>query len=106
MLTHITGCTSDGRGNVYFVNMFGSGAPFTPPPASNFLIGNVVQYNAETGKASMLANGLMLPNMDTIGPDGNLYVSVGSICPTAGFLCNGATGGVVKITLPHGENEQ
>jgi hypothetical protein len=105
LLSHITGCTSDGRGNVYFVNMFGSGAPFTPPPASNFFIGNVVQYNAETGKASMLANGLMLPNMDTIGPDGNLYVSVGSICPTAGFLCNGAAGGVVKIILPHGENE-
>ncbi len=105
LLTHITGCTSDGNGNVYFVNMFGSGAPFTPPPASNFFIGNVVQYNTDTGKASMLVNGLMLPNMDTIGPDGNLYVTVGSICPTAGFICNGATGGVVKITLPHGEND-
>jgi hypothetical protein len=102
LLSHVTGCTSDGRGNVYFVNMFGSGPVFTPPPASNFFIGNVVKYNTETGQFSMLVDGLMLPNQDTIGPDGNLYVTVRSICPTFPG-CQGATGGVIKINLPHGE---
>ena len=102
LLSHVTGCTSDGRGNVYFVNMFGSGPVFTPPPASKFFIGNVVKYNTETGQFSMLVDGLMLPNQDTIGPDGNLYVSVRSICPTFPG-CQGATGGVIKIDLPHGE---
>ena len=102
LLSHVTGCTSDGRGNVYFVNMFGSGPVFSPPPASKFFIGNVVKYNTETGQFSMLVDGLMLPNQDTIGPDGNLYVSVRSICPTFPG-CQGATGGVIKINLPHGE---
>lgn len=108
LLSHVTGCTSDGRGNVYFVNMFGSGAPFTPPPASNFFIGNVVQYNIETGKASVLAGHLNFPNMDVVGPDGNLYVSTGAICgsrPVAGPPCFGATGSVVRIALPQGEND-
>jgi hypothetical protein len=104
LLSHVTGCTSDGRGNVYFVNMFGSGPVFTPPPASNFFIGNVVKYNTRTRQFSMLVDGLMLPNQDTIGPDGNLYVSVRSICPTFPG-CQGATGGVIKINLPHGEGD-
>jgi hypothetical protein len=104
LLSHVTGCTSDGHGNVYFVNMFGSGPVFTPPPASKFFIGNVVKYNAESGKFSMLVDGLTLPNMDAIGPDGNLYVSVRSICPTFPG-CQGATGGVIKIAIPHGEED-
>ncbi|HKB18709.1 MAG TPA: ScyD/ScyE family protein [Candidatus Dormibacteraeota bacterium] len=108
LLTHVTGCTSDGRGNVYFVNMFGSGAPFTPPPTSNFFFGNVVQYNTETGKASVLAGHLNFPNMATVGPDGNLYVSTGAICGSTGVAgppCFGATGSVVRIALPNGEND-
>jgi hypothetical protein len=111
LLTHVTGCTSDGKGNVYFVNMFGSGAPFTPPPTSNFFFGDVVQYNTETGKASVLAGHLNFPNMATIGPDGNLYLTTGSICgstPPAGPPappCFGATGSVLKIALPHDEND-
>lgn len=109
LLTHVTGCTSDGHGHVYFVNMFGPGAPFTPPPASQFFIGDVVQYNTESGAASVLAGGLQFPNMDTVGPDGNLYVSAGAICgtqPVAGPPCFGGTGRVLKITLPHsGEDD-
>ena len=108
LLTHVTGCTSDGRGNVYFVNMFGSGAPFTPPPTSNFFFGNVVQYNTETGKASVLADHLNFPNMAAVGPDGNLYVSTGAICGSTGVAgppCFGATGSVTRITLAHGEND-
>jgi len=79
--------------------MFGSGPVFVPPPASKFFIGNVVKYDTESGQFSMLADGLTLPYMDTVGPDGNLYVTVGSICPTFPG-CGGATGGVIKITLP------
>lgn len=104
LLTHVTGCTSDGKGNIYFVNMFGAGAPFTRPPTSSFFIGNVVKYNSETGRASVLASGLQFPNMDAIGPDGNLYVTAGSICPTLGVAaqpCFGGTGTILKIILPH-----
>jgi hypothetical protein len=104
LLSHVTGCTSDGAGNVYFVNMFGSGPVFVPPPASKFFIGNVVKLDADSGQFSMLVDGLSLPNMDTVGPDGNLYVTVGSICPTFPG-CNGATGGVIKITLPHNDED-
>ena len=50
--------------------MFGAGAPFTPPRTSSFFIGNVVEYNSETGSASVLASGLQFPKMDAIGPDG------------------------------------
>jgi hypothetical protein len=103
LLTHVTGCTSDGKGNIYFVNMFGAGAPFAPPPASHFFIGNVVKFNTDTGESSVLVPALPFPNMDVIGPDGNLYVTINSICPTnvppLSFACNGATGGVVKIAL-------
>lgn len=109
LFTHITGCTADGRGNIYFVNMFGPGADFTPPPASNFFIGDVVKYNADSGKASVLAGGLQFPNMDTIGPDGNLYVSAGAICgtkPVAGPPCFGGTGRILKITLPANGGEE
>jgi hypothetical protein len=108
LLTHVTGCTTDRRGNVYFVNMFGPDPVFTQAgPTSSYLMGNVVKYNPETGKGSVLASGLPFPNMDAVGPDGNLYVTVGSICgatPTPG-PCAGATGGVVKITLQRDEND-
>ena len=104
LLSHVTGCTGDGHGNVYFVDMFGSGPVFVPPPGSKFFIGNVVKYNTGSGKFSMLADGLRLPNMDTVGPDGNLYVTVGSICP-AFPGCAGATGGVIRITLPHEDED-
>ncbi|HSS60111.1 MAG TPA: ScyD/ScyE family protein [Candidatus Limnocylindrales bacterium] len=107
LLSHVTGCTTDRQGNVYLVNMFGPGPVFTPPPASKFFIGNVVKYNPESGKASMLIDGLRLPNMDTVGPDGNLYVTIGAVCgPTpgpAGSPCAGLTGGVIKIVLPRNE---
>lgn len=109
-LSHITGCTTDRHGNVYFVNMFGPGPVFTPPPASKFFIGNVVKYNPESRQSSILVDGLRFPNMATVGPDGNLYVTVGSICgPTpgpAGSPCAGLTGSVIRINLPHGgEND-
>ncbi len=99
LFTHITGCTSDHHGNVYFVNMFGGGAPFSP----SFFTGNVVAYNVASGQAVMLVSGMfLLPYADTIGPDGNLYVTVRTICPTrpACAAMPDPTGGVIKITLP------
>lgn len=101
LFTHITGCTSDRHGNVYFVNMFGGGAPFS----QSFFTGNVVKYDVESGQATVLVSApFLFPYGDTIGPDGNLYVTVGSICP---FFpgCAGHTGGVIKVTLPHRDND-
>jgi len=109
LLTHVTGCTTDRRGNVYFVNMFGPDPVFTQTgPTSSYFMGNVVKYNPESGEGSVLVSGLRFPNMDTVGPDGNLYVTVGSVCgttPAADGECAGLTGSVVKITLPHAEND-
>ena len=99
LFTHITGCTSDRHGNVYFSNMFGGGAFLS----QSFFTGNVVKYDVESGQASLLASGFMLlPYGETIGPDGNLYVVVGANCPTFPG-CGGNAGGVIKITLPHDE---
>jgi hypothetical protein len=106
LFKHITGCTSDRQGNVYFVNMFGAGSPLTNPINPDFFVGSIVKYNVASGQATTLLSApFLLPYGDTIGPDGNLYVTVRSICPTLP-ACQGATGGVIKITLPPtGEND-
>ena len=98
-LKHVTGCAADGQGNVYFVNMW-----TTPTPPQPFT-GNIVKLDTEDGTSSVIAAGLNFPNMDVVGPDGNLYFSADSICPTTGIpgLC--AQGGTVwKLALPH-DNE-
>lgn len=104
LLHHVTGCTTDSKGNLYLVNMFGPGIPFTPP----FFVGSVVKYQTGSGQASVLAGNLFTPNMPAIGPDGNLYVTAGSICDAAGTSpappgapnpCAGG-GKVLKISLP------
>ena len=104
LLTHVTGCTSDHHGNLYFVNMFGPGTSFTDP---SFFAGNVVRYNADEGKGSVVADNLFTPNMPAIGPDGNLYVTAGSICPATGVggppPCKDG-GKVLRINLPHGDD--
>ncbi|TMG10939.1 MAG: hypothetical protein E6I06_04360 [Chloroflexi bacterium] len=101
LFKHITGCTSDRHGNVYFVNMFGTGSPLTNPIDPDFFVGSIVKYNVGSGQATTLLSApFLLPYGDTIGPDGNLYVTVRSICPTLP-ACQGVTGGVIKITLPH-----
>ena len=105
LLTHVTNCISDGEGNLFFVNMFGPGIPFTSP---SFFQGNVVKWNPEEGNGSVVAGNLFTPNMAAIGPDGNLYVSAGSICPAnvpanAPSPCAGG-GKVLRINLPHDED--
>ena len=115
LLSHVTGCTTGGNGKLYLVNMFGAGTFGSP----NFPNGNVVVYNTESGKGSMLADAfhnpaLFLPYMAKVGPDGNLWVTSGAICPADGANpfgggpnpCTiGATKGgrLVKLSLPSSE---
>jgi hypothetical protein len=98
-IKHVTGCASDGQGTVYFVNMW-----TTPTPPQPFT-GSIVKLDTEEGTSSVIAAGLNFPNMDVVGPDGNLYFSADSVCPATGIpqLC--AQGGTVwKLALPH-DNE-
>lgn len=90
---HFTGCAADAAGNVYLVSMFSG---LFPNPGT----GSVVELAANSsGSVSTIASGLVFPNMITIGPDGQFYVSVNSVCPaTPGGACGPLTGGVIKIT--------
>src|SRR5439155_937115 len=54
LFKHITGCTSDRHGNVYFVNMFGAGSPLTNPIDPDFFVGSIVKYNVGSGQATTL----------------------------------------------------
>jgi hypothetical protein len=91
---HFTGCAADAAGNVYLVSIF-SGPGF-PTPGT----GSVVELAANSsGSVSTIVSGLNFPNMIAIGPDGQLYVSVNSVCPAIpGGKCGPFTGGVDKIT--------
>jgi hypothetical protein len=98
-IKHVTGCTADGQGNVYFVNMW-----TTPTPPQPFT-GNIVKLDTEAGTSSVIASGLNFPNMDVVGPDGNLYFSADSVCPAAGIAGFCPQGGTIwKLALPH-END-
>lgn len=83
---HFTGCASDRAGNVYVVSMFNGLFP-GPDVAQT---GSIVKVTANGDVATLPgATGLFFPNGITVGPDGALYVTVGSITPN---------GGIVKIT--------
>jgi hypothetical protein len=100
LLKHVTGCTADREGNVYFVNMWN-----TPGPPNPFS-GDIVKLDSKHGTSSVIAAGLNFPNMDAVGPDGNLYFSADSICPAegiAGFCPQGGT--VWKLGLPHDDDK-
>jgi len=81
----------------------------TPTPPQPFT-GNIVKLDTETGTSSVIAAGLNFPNMDVVGPDGNLYFSADSVCPAAGIQGFCPLGGTVwKLALPqenddHGDN--
>jgi hypothetical protein len=99
LLTHVTGCTADRNGNVYFVNMWTTATP--PSPGT----GNIVKLDTDEGTSSVIADHLNFPNMDVVGPDGNLYFSADSVCPATpipDFCPNGGT--VWTLALPH-DNE-
>jgi hypothetical protein len=98
-IMHVTGCTADEQGNAYFVNMW------TPPGPPQPFTGDIVKVDSE-GTSSVIASGLNFPNMDVVGPDGNLYFSADSICPAAGipgFCPHGGT--VWKLALSHDNGE-
>ena len=99
LLHHVTGCTADRAGNVYFVNMW------TTPTFPTDHTGDIVKMSDE-GTSSRIASGLNFPNMDAVGPDGNLYFSADSVCPAAGItgLCPGG-GTVWKLALEQESNE-
>ena len=85
LLTHVTGCTTDGDGSLYLVNMFGAGNMSD----ATFINGSVIKYDPESAKASVLGTAfgnpaLFLPYSPRIGPDGNLYVTTGAVCPKTG----------------------
>lgn len=95
-IKHVTGCAADGQGNIYFVNMWTTPGP--PSPGT----GNIVRLDTEEGISSVIAANLPFPNMDVVGPDGNLYFSADSVCPAGGipnFCPNGGT--VWKLVLSH-----
>jgi hypothetical protein len=107
LLSHVTGCNTGPDGTLYLVNMFGPGIPFTDP---SFFNGSVVAFHPKSGAATVLADTaafptLFLPYSATIGPDGNLYVVAGAICPASGEglpLCtvgNVKGGRLLKIEL-------
>ena len=98
-LKHVTGCAADGQGNVYFVNMW-----TTPTPPQPFT-GNIVKLDTEEGTSSVIAAGLNFPNMDVVGPDGNLYFSADSVCPATGIphLCD--QGGTIWKLAVSQEND-
>jgi hypothetical protein len=103
---HIVGCTSDAAGNLYVVNMTQNFNHFNPDPNS----GSIVKIAPDGTTSYVVAPdaGLNYPNGITFGPDGNLYVTINSICPadTSGVSAPGwpptsycPTGGqVVKLT--------
>jgi len=117
LLSHVTGCTTGSEGTLYLVNMFGAGQ-FSDP---TFPDGNVVKYDTESGKGSMLIDAfhnpaLFFPYMAKVGPDGNLYVTAGAICNADGTTtfagghvpCSVGSmkgGRLVKINLPHEEED-
>jgi hypothetical protein len=103
LLRHVTGCTSDRNGNLYLVNMWNTPGP--PGPGS-VATGNIIKFKTESGAASIVTSGLDFPNMVTIGPDGNLYVTADSVCPATNSYPFCPLGGTVwKVTLPSETNQ-
>jgi hypothetical protein len=99
LLQHVTGCAADQQDNVYFVNMWTT--PTFPTPFS----GDIVMFNSGEGTSSVIAGGINFPNMDVVGPDGNLYFSADSVCPAAGIERFCPQGGTVwKLALSHDNN--
>lgn len=99
LLHHVTGCTSDAKGDIFLVDMWGTpGPPIPAGPGSAAGTGSVIELAAD-GTASVLASGLMFPNGIALAKDGSLFVTVGSTCTAQGSpfpYCSGG-GGVVRI---------
>jgi hypothetical protein len=99
----VVACVADARGNVYLANLDSSAKNFIGQPFT----GSVVKVTRSLG-TSYVATGLNYPTGMTLGPDGNLYVTVNGLCPTNLSLINShnappkacpASGEVVRIQL-------
>ncbi|GCD89321.1 ScyD/ScyE family protein [Nocardioides sp. LS1] len=88
-LTTITGCTFDRQGNFWAAEMFAGGVDATPP-------GDVVRipFAHPTTQTHFGAGRLLLPGGIAQGPDGAMYVTVGSSAP-------GLSGGVMRVAVDH-----
>jgi glucose/arabinose dehydrogenase len=88
-LTTISACTFDRQGNFWAAEMFAGGLDATPP-------GDIVRipFAHPTTQVHIGAGQLPLPGGIAQGPDGAMYVTVGSAAP-------GASGGVMRVALHH-----
>jgi hypothetical protein len=88
-LTTITGCTFDRKGNFWAAEMFAGGLTATPP-------GDIVRipFHHPTVQDHFGAGRLALPGGIAQGPDGAMYVTVGSSAP-------GVHGAVMRVALAH-----
>jgi glucose/arabinose dehydrogenase len=88
-LTTITACTADRQGNFWAAEMFAGGLGATPP-------GDIVRipFSDPTSQDHFGAGQLAVPGGIAQGPDGAMYVTVGSSAPGAG-------GGVMRVAVGH-----
>ena len=88
-LTTITSCTFDRQGNFWAAEMFAGGLGATPP-------GDIVRipFGHPTTQVHIGAGQLDLPGGIAQGPDGAMYVTVGSSAP-------GVNGGVMRVAVNH-----
>jgi hypothetical protein len=88
-LTTVSACTFDRQGNFWAAEMFAGGGPTSPP-------GDVVRipFAHPTTQQHFGSGQLALPGGIAQGPDGAMYVTVGSAAP-------GVSGGVMRVALRH-----
>ena len=86
-LTTVTACTFDRTGNFWATEMFQGGLAATPP-------GDIVEipFSNPTQHTRIGFGQLPVPGGIAQGPDGAMYVTVGSSAP-------GASGGVVRVAV-------
>jgi glucose/arabinose dehydrogenase len=88
-LTTITACTFDRQGNFWAAEMFAGGPSANPP-------GDVVRipFAHPTTQTHFGLGQLPVPGGIAQGPDGAMYVTVGSSAP-------GVSGGVMRVSVSH-----
>lgn len=92
-LTTVTGCTFDRRGNFWASEMFAGGLGASPP-------GDVVRipFRHPTVQDRFGAGKLAVPGDIAQGPDGAMYVTVGSSAP-------GVNGAVMRLSIGHRDDD-
>ncbi|MCW2599727.1 MAG: Gluconolactonase [Frankiales bacterium] len=101
-LTAISACADDGNGNVIVSNIFGATPKTTFAPNT----GSVMKVSP-TGTVTTLARGLNFPGGVAVDANGQVYISVNSVCPKSLSLigpkdppfCK-ATGAILRLATP------